>query len=613
MTLSISQRTLASFSILLLLGTVSAASVAAGPAMCTLEDALAPPSASTAYDPPAMCWADGAEQWFHHQSTGRAVCDPAPAADTRGPAVDPGTARLVDNVLAANPGNACTGWITDRAPLDDPGDRCLITAGHCFPAPPGVAVTTAQFNAPASNADCTVNRPLVPGSDEFAITRKRLVDNGAGDDYAVLRVGRNVLAETAFEHQVASHGLPMAYQLIAPVVGAANEFSYGADGDPPEAAVIDNHCVCMAGDVDAPNNLAMQAAFSAVTLVAGTAVHYDIPDCPGSSGAAIDLAAYQAMAIDTLGACVIAPPALFTNVATSVAHEGVQYSLLAVCPTLDDFLCYSAKPDVTTEELVTLVDQFEDGEFDVRTARALCTPSFKARCPDDAPANPLAPCATEEDCGGVTGTTNYCPTWLDDVTHLKRYPVRRFDGAKHIPRFVAVADQFGSRVLKTKKPTVLMVPTNKSLDPMVTPPPPNPIFHNVDHFLCYRVSVVPGPICSSGAPVNARGACAQELDCGGINGLTRYCTPSAKFAGDLPLVVDQFGARSLPVLKPFELCNPVNKNAEGIKEPDRHLVCYKVKGGFPGTTVAVNNQFGPEILEVGKEKVFCVPAGKRVL
>jgi len=62
-------------------------------------------------------------------------------------------------------------------------------------------------------------------------------------------------------------------------------------------------------------------------------------------------------------------------------------------------------------------------------------------------------------------------------------------------------------------------------------------------------------------------------------------------------------------------------NADGIVEttpiqnPENHLMCYDIKKvkdelKFEKRNVFTNNQFGPEQLDVKKEKQLCVPSMK---
>lgn len=72
---------------------------------------------------------------------------------------------------------------------------------------------------------------------------------------------------------------------------------------------------------------------------------------------------------------------------------------------------------------------------------------------------------------------------------------------------------------------------------------------------------------------------------------------------------------TIEVKKPKFLCNPVNKNGEDASAPTHlsHLMCYQVKQtSLPKFVklvgIFVNNQFGPETLDVKKPAQLCVPA-----
>lgn len=78
-------------------------------------------------------------------------------------------------------------------------------------------------------------------------------------------------------------------------------------------------------------------------------------------------------------------------------------------------------------------------------------------------------------------------------------------------------------------------------------------------------------------------------------------------------LVDQFGNVTTSVRVPKLLCNPADKNGEGIPNPLAHLVCYTIKDlTHPPQTpdVLVNNQFGEAQLDVIKSQLLCVPSTK---
>ena len=70
------------------------------------------------------------------------------------------------------------------------------------------------------------------------------------------------------------------------------------------------------------------------------------------------------------------------------------------------------------------------------------------------------------------------------------------------------------------------------------------------------------------------------------------------------------------MIQPRLLCNPVDKNGEGIPYPKSHLVCYEIRDAPKGPTervkeVAVQNQFQRGQLWVGSANLLCVPSQKR--
>jgi hypothetical protein len=228
---------------------------------------------------------------------------------------------------------------------------------------------------------------------------------------------------------------------------------------------------------------------------------------------------------------------------------------------VDHFLCYQVKTTPGTPKFVPipgvhLVDQFETGDFDIKKPVSLCTPADK-------------------NSEGI----------LDPLTHVKGYEIDAVKGSpKHVKQTnIRVDNQFGTLLVDTIKPDRLLVPTAKSLTGPVGPP--DPATHNVDHYKCYDVKV------SSGTP---------------------------KFVPRSVSVVDQFNQpKVFDVTKPTQLCTPVDKRSEGIKNPFGHLMCYQVKPdkGQPKHTpvvniIHVNNQFGPEQLDTVKETELCVPSSK---
>jgi len=74
---------------------------------------------------------------------------------------------------------------------------------------------------------------------------------------------------------------------------------------------------------------------------------------------------------------------------------------------------------------------------------------------------------------------------------------------------------------------------------------------------------------------------------------------------------DQFATTTATVTKPARLCNPVDKNGEGVADPTAHLMCYDIKEPrLEGEDVIVENQFGELALTVTRPGSLCVPAEK---
>jgi hypothetical protein len=77
---------------------------------------------------------------------------------------------------------------------------------------------------------------------------------------------------------------------------------------------------------------------------------------------------------------------------------------------------------------------------------------------------------------------------------------------------------------------------------------------------------------------------------------------------------DQFRFISARVLRPLQLCNPVQKNQERIENTAAHLKCYAIRAEpFDPRSVVVRNQFGDQVLAVGRPETLCVPSTKRLL
>lgn len=77
-------------------------------------------------------------------------------------------------------------------------------------------------------------------------------------------------------------------------------------------------------------------------------------------------------------------------------------------------------------------------------------------------------------------------------------------------------------------------------------------------------------------------------------------------------VQDQFGSKTEVLRFPTRLCNPTDKNGEGIIDPTDHLTGYRTRA--PKFTKVLNqtvvNQFGSLLLDVKRTDILMVPTSK---
>jgi hypothetical protein len=233
----------------------------------------------------------------------------------------------------------------------------------------------------------------------------------------------------------------------------------------------------------------------------------------------------------------------------------VQSHLSNGCEQPDHFSCYEILPTPFTKRTVSLVDQFGSS-----TTATVDKPHFL--------------CAPSDKKGEFPGAETH-PDHLTGYK-LKGTPLKK-------PNQIVV-NQFGTIHLDVTKPSMLLVPTLKTL---AAPGPAAPTDPDVDHFQCYKVKR------SKGSP------------------------KFTKIVG-VP-IKDQFNTgtstSTIDLLKPTDLCAPVNKNNEdpGAENHVFHLLCYRSRGNapFPTKQVWLNNQFGPlSGVRLSHRPRFCVPSQK---
>ncbi len=162
----------------------------------------------------------------------------------------------------------------------------------------------------------------------------------------------------------------------------------------------------------------------------------------------------------------------------------------------------------------------------------------------------------------------------DSTAHLACYKIKDVSGqSKLTPRNVTTENQFGTETLTATKADTLCVPSEKDGQPSAL---------NLDHFKCYKA---------------------------------RTATGAAKFQQRTVSLTDQFESKNTTALRPVSICNPVDKNGEGIKSSLGHLECYRIKDvkgqpKFSRRDVTAKNQFDTETLTVTKSGMLCVPSLK---
>ncbi len=290
-------------------------------------------------------------------------------------------------------------------------------------------------------------------------------------------------------------------------------------------------------------------------------------------------------------------------------------------PGLDPFKCYQEANGVPPflKRDVALEDRFASHVATVVRPQRLCSPAHQN--------------------GAAVA---------DPTTHLEGYMIEPTTAASHpaLLATVGVVNLFGEIFVHTRQPDRLLVPSAKDLQS--PPSPPDRGGHGVDHYQCYGISIVKTNLCAADAPQNPQASCTTEADCGGIGGATGFCFSAPAFVGGVETVVeDQFTSRTaFTVRRPTSFCTPVNQDGKGIKNPDIHLLCYKLKrsrkqctGGAPQTVgagcrkeedcgatsgvthfcvrpprfqrvggVHTSNELGAGVVDLNREDELCVPS-----
>ena len=149
--------------------------------------------------------------------------------------------------------------------------------------------------------------------------------------------------------------------------------------------------------------------------------------------------------------------------------------------------------------------------------------------------------------------------------------------------------------------------------------PPNTSVSDHATVVCTDVCAPGDPLCQTTDEADAECTCGGDFKCYAAKLQPQAIRPSnfrsrrVSYSDQFSRLFNQPDVRA-SVLTPTEICNPVDKNGEGIKNPDAHLMCYKLlySGITKSKKVIDTDQFGPETLRVGSPVEICLPAVRTV-
>jgi hypothetical protein len=307
---------------------------------------------------------------------------------------------------------------------------------------------------------------------------------------------------------------------------------------------------------------------------------------------------------------------------------------------LDHYKCYDAT-GAPIDVGVGLVDQFQGRTALVLEPKLFCTPADKNGEGIDDPINHLTCYSTNPvgDNPGLIPITNQfvaagqlellgpdllcAPSTKEVPPPVEHFMVYNATGPDGPP--VTMTDQFGTQATDLGLTSLFMVPASKNDETLFDP---------FTHLTCYDIEEPALPPALDITVTNQFGV-DQPIDVGLAREL---CVPTEKLIAPGPIdgdhyrcweasdpsggslgvavtLADQFQSFSPDVMEPFRLCNPVDKNGEGIQDPDAHLTCYILQppSGVLGLPIPIQNQFHT-LADVDIEDAFalCAPSVKTV-
>jgi hypothetical protein len=268
------------------------------------------------------------------------------------------------------------------------------------------------------------------------------------------------------------------------------------------------------------------------------------------------------------GVAIACLGALITGVAASAAATAPAAAGKASAPRqaaaakLDHQLCYTATGQIKVPNNVKLINQFVPKGFAVKIGKIAvhCNPVTKIL-----PTGASFPAANPR-------------------AHLLCLTI---SAARQASKQVIVTNQFGSDGLITGQPNLLCLPSWKSLTGPPKQKKPQP--PGLSHFTCYPVRPAPGAKGYPNVPA--------------FVGLKDEFVPKAVRAkvSDIP----------------NELCLPtikvIGKKVTPAVNPRLHLLCFPVSQTPIVKKVWDQNQFGTQVIKIGKTTNLCLPSLKQVI
>ena len=223
------------------------------------------------------------------------------------------------------------------------------------------------------------------------------------------------------------------------------------------------------------------------------------------------------------------------------------------------------------------------------------------------------------------------PSCLDERL-LNHFACYRLKPPRYVPRpGVALDDRFGPGVIEVRRPRALCNPADvDGTDPSAPTDP--------DHLVAYDIRQQTPPFTRRNRVVVAHRYGTFVLDvvkpsvllvpsakshdatppapsAPAVDHFKCYKVARAKGRIDGRSVQDQFGTQLVDLGKPVKLCVPADKNGEGIADAAALLLCHQARmrrdgPAFapPAGTLFTNNQFGAMSARAVKTAEVCIPA-----